>query len=67
MNKPLTLHIEDVKNELVKVVNNSNLHPFILDAIVGNIYNEVHMAYVKQCQDEKNEYELQKDKEEPTE
>ena len=63
MEKPLTLHIEDVKNELVKVINESNLHPFILDTIVGNIYNEVHMMYVQQCQNEKKEYESKDNKE----
>lgn len=63
MNKPLTLHIEDVKNELVKVINNSNLHPFILDAIVGNIYNEVHMMYMQQMQQERKEYESKNNEE----
>lgn len=63
MDKPLTLCIEDVKNELVNVINNSNLHPFILDTIVGNIYNEVHMAYIQQCQNEKKEYESKNNEE----
>lgn len=57
MDKPLTLRIEDVKNELVNVINNSNLHPFILYTIVGGIYNEVHMAYVQQVEHEQKEYE----------
>lgn len=56
MDKPLTLHIEEVKMGLVNIINNSNLHPYILDSIVSNIYNEVHMMYLKQIEHEKQEY-----------
>lgn len=57
MDKPLTLKIEDTKNALVQIINESNLHPYILDSIVGNIYNEVHMLYMQQMQQERKEYE----------
>lgn len=61
MNKPLTIKIEDTKNALVQIINESNLHPYILDSIVGNIYNEVHMVYMQQMQQEKKEYEEKKE------
>lgn len=61
MDKPLTLHIEDTKNALVQIINESNLHPYILDSIVGNIYNEVHAVYLQQLQYEKKEYEDKKE------
>ena len=66
MDKPLTIKIEDTKNALVQIINESNLHPYILDSIVGNIYNEVHMLYMQQMQQERKEYES-KNNEEPTE
>lgn len=63
MDKPLTIKIEDTKNALVQIINESNLHPYILDSIVGNIYNEVHMLYIQQLQQERKEYESQNNEE----
>ena len=63
MDKPLTIKIEDTKNALVQIINESNLHPYILDSIVGNIYNEVHMLYMQQMQQERKEYESKNNEE----
>lgn len=63
MDKPLTIKIEDTKNALVQIINESNLHPYILDSIVGNIYNEVHMVYMQQMQQERKEYESKNNEE----
>ena len=57
MDKPLSLRIEDVKKELVSAINNSQLHPYILETIIGNVYNEVRMLYFKQLEQEQKEYE----------
>lgn len=57
MDKPLSIAIEEIKQSLVTTINESGLHPYILDSIIGNIYNEVHMVYMQQMQKEKKEYE----------
>lgn len=45
MDKPLTLQIEETKKAIVNTINNSNLHLFVLDAILKDIYNELHILY----------------------
>ena len=39
MDKPLSVKIEETKSALVNTINNSQLHPYILDSIVKDIYN----------------------------
>lgn len=57
MDKPLSLRIEEVKKELVNVINSSQLHSYILDTIIKDIYQEVHLMYQKQLEQEQKEYE----------
>lgn len=57
MEKTLTIQIEEFKAKLVDTINTANLHPYILDSIVGNIYNEVHILYQNQVKYEKEAYE----------
>lgn len=57
MDKPITLSIEDFKQELSKVINNSQLHIFIIDSILKDIYNEIHMIYQNQIERDKKMYE----------
>ena len=56
MEKPITIVIEDFKNKITNEINNSNLHPFILDAIFKDLYNEIHNLYNKQIIDDKISY-----------
>lgn len=65
MDKPLSLKIEETKSALVNVINNSQLHPYILDSIVKDLYNEIHILYVNQSKQEIETYnaELMKQKE----
>lgn len=54
MDKPITIDIENFKQELRDIINNSQLHPFILDSIFKDIYNEIHILYQNQIlQDQK--------------
>lgn len=63
MDKPLSLRIEEVKKELVNVINSSQLHSYILDTIIKDIYQEVHLMYQKQVEQERKEYESKNNEE----
>ena len=54
--KPITMVIEETKQGLIDVINNSNLHPFILDSIMKELHNEIHISYLKQAQIEAENY-----------
>lgn len=64
MEKPLTIQIEETKQTIVDAINNSKLHPFILDSILKDIYNEIHVLYMNQISQEKTEYSKSQNKEE---
>lgn len=64
MEKPLTLKIEETKQAIVTAINNSNLHPFILDTILKDIYNEIHVLCANQAAQDKKEYEKSQTNEE---
>lgn len=57
MEKPITLTISELKNDISKLVNESKLPVFILDNIFREFYSEVHMLSLQQEQAEKVEYE----------
>lgn len=63
MNKPLNLMIEDVKEELVQAINNTNLPPFLLEPIVKDIYNEIVILKQNDLVKSKTEYDKSLDKE----
>ena len=56
MDKPLSLKIEETKSALVNAINNSQLHPYILDSIVKDLYNEIHILYMNQSKQEIEAY-----------
>lgn len=64
--KTLSLQIEETKNALITIINNSGLHPYILDSIVGNIHNEIHGLYLTQLQEENRKYQEKAKNEELT-
>lgn len=68
MNKPLSMIIKETKMALAKTCNDSNLSPVILDMILRDIYNEIHILSEKQFAEEENIYmkSLEVDKEEQT-
>lgn len=57
MNKPVSLIREEVKNELADTINNSNLPPFIIEPILQDLLREVHVAVVRQYENDKAMYE----------
>ena len=56
MNKPFSLIIEETKQELIDVINNSNLHPSIMEMIVKDIYLEVNRLNVETIKNEKEQF-----------
>ena len=65
MDKPLSLRIEETKQSLIDVLNNSHLHSYIVDSIVKDLSNEIHILYMNQSKQEIEAYnaELMKQKE----
>lgn len=57
MNKPMSLIREEVKKELADTINNSNLPPFIIEPILQDFLREVHVAVVRQYENDKAMYE----------
>ena len=65
MNKPANLIVEETKEELVKVINESGLPPFLVEPILKDIYNQVTVLKQKELEESKKSYEesLKKEKE----
>lgn len=42
MNKPFSLIVEETKEELINVINKSNLHPSAMEMILKEIYMEIN-------------------------
>ena len=57
MNKPISVIIEDTKKSIANTLNESQLHPYIMDTIMRDLYEEVHSLYIRTVQNEKDEYE----------
>ena len=65
MNKPANILVEDTKEELIKVINESGLPPFLVEPILKDIYNQVTVLKQKELEESKKSYEesLKKEKE----
>lgn len=63
-NTNLNVRIETLKKTIADAVNSSDLHPFILDSIFKDFYNEVHIMYVNKLNEDIQEYNSQKESEE---
>ena len=56
MNKPFSIIIEETKQKLVDVINQSNLHPSIVELIIKDIYFEVNQLNIETIAKEKEHY-----------
>ena len=56
MNKPISIVINDVKNSMVAICNNSHLPSCVLELIVKDILNEIHVLSQKQLQEDELAY-----------
>lgn len=57
MNKPANLIVEETRENITKVINESGLPPFLIEPIVRDIYNQVIFLKQKELENSKKEYE----------
>ena len=57
MNKPANLIIEETKENLVKVINESGLPPFLLEPVLKDLYNQISILKQQELEKSKQEYE----------
>lgn len=57
MNKPANLIVEETKESIVKIVNESGLPPFLLEPILKEIYNQVNILKQQELEQSKKQYE----------
>ena len=43
MNKPANLIVEETKANIVKIINESGLPPFLIEPIIKDLYNQINM------------------------
>ena len=56
MDKPIGIIIEETKKSIADTLNESQLHPYIMDSIMRELYEEVHSLYIRTVQAENDEY-----------
>lgn len=57
MEKPMSLIIDEFQKKIVEAVNESRLHPSILDIVMSNMAREIHELAVQQNKQEMALYE----------
>lgn len=57
MEKPITLQVNDTKNAIISILNESNLHPILMEQIMNEIHTEVTNVLNQTFKKEKEEYE----------
>lgn len=57
-----TIKAEELKKQIVDAINNSNLPIILLDYIVKDLYNEIHILSCNQLIQDKQSYEKSIDK-----
>ena len=57
MNKPANLIIEETKEKIVKVINESGLPPFLLEPVLKDLYNQISILKQQELEKSKQEYE----------
>lgn len=62
MDKPITLQTEELKKNIVKMINESKLPPILLDYIMKDLYNEIRILSYNQLIQDKQSYEKSIDK-----
>lgn len=62
MQKPITIIREELKNNIVELINNSNLPAFIVGDVVEKILFECRKLEQQQYEQDKKTYEAQEEK-----
>lgn len=55
--KPITLVREDFIAAVANAINESQLQPFVIESVLKDFLNEVHMASVRQIEADRQEWE----------
>lgn len=56
--KPISIIIDDARQIIVDAINNTRLHPSLLEPIVKELYNEIKHKAVMQLEHDRREYEI---------
>ena len=57
MNKPANLIVEETKENIVKLINESGLPPFLLEPILKDLYNQINILKQQELEQSKKQYE----------
>ena len=57
MNKPANLIVEETKENIVKIINESGLPPFLVEPIIKDLYNQVSILKQQELEKNRQEYE----------
>lgn len=57
MNKPANLLVEETKENIVKIINESGLPPFLVEPIIKDLYNQVNNLKQQELEQSKKQYE----------
>ena len=57
MNKPANLIMEETKENIVKIINESGLPPFLLEPVLKDLYNQISILKQQELEKSKQEYE----------
>ena len=57
MNKPANLIMEETKENIVKIINESGLPPFLVEPIIKDLYNQVSILKQQELEQSKKQYE----------
>ena len=67
MEKPITVLVNDTKNAIISILNESNLHPILMEQIMNEIHTEVTNVLNQTFKKEKEEYEKSLEEEKTSE
>ena len=57
MNKPANLIMEETKENIVKIINESGLPPFLVEPIIKDLYKQVSILKQQELEKNRQEYE----------
>lgn len=57
MNKPANLIMEETKENIVKIINESGLPPFLVEPILKDLYNQINILKQQELEQSKKQYE----------
>lgn len=56
MNKPVTIIVDELKKNIVSDINNAKLPFFIVEYILKDLVQEIHVASLQQLESDKEKY-----------